>query len=302
MKIYTAVMAPIIVSGTFHGRIVPTYIADGGLAVPFRGIVEQRPFIGLMNITMDLFSPRFHHPWSMLDDEEIQPSTEITLSTSRSFNLELGPRSDIYTQFPNGFMLYPGRLRENFPQNTQISMIVNPENPANDGFCTEGSLFYSEHDNRYLHIVVDTKIVPDGHPIQSDGPWIRGYYQFKPDAEYDYITDMRIIELSDAITPGNLLDLSGYLNECDLENRSYPSIHFRVLQRMLGPGNQHEHIGTIVYYPNDYMEQLEDGRCRFKIRTARRLPSFGRNFMRKIAIHFESDRIGFCDPTLPSNL
>jgi hypothetical protein len=61
--------------------------------------------------------------------------------------------------------------------------------------------------------------------------------------------------------------------------------------------NQSEivHEGDIVYGPEDYLEHIGDGRCRFKIREASPV-RFGLNFISKIAIHFKREEIGFCDP------
>jgi hypothetical protein len=208
--------------------------------------------------------------------------------------MELSIGAHIYTIANDGVFLYPGRLREEFPQDTPFTLIVNPRNMIADAICTPGSLFYIQRTSRFH--TVETHVVENSQPI---GSWIvpnggsRDLYMFHTFRSYDQLPTRVAHELLLTINPNYTISNSipEYLENCNRSN--YPSIHFRFVEERSG---EYQHTGTIVYWPDDYLEEpTADGRCRFKIRWGASA-HFGLNFLNMVATHLKSDQVGFCDP------
>jgi hypothetical protein len=238
------------------------------------------------------------------DVQVIETGRDIILPFFRfdeDSELSLIPGSRFYTFFPNGVVLFPGPPTTG---HSEFSLDLSPANPVSDGYCMEGSLFYARYYSNSLQpffgrFYVDTKIVPYGEAIASplvSNAFLHGFESY---SIHDVIPEVYATELMDIIQPGqSLAHLPEYLDNCDLGNGNYPSIHFRFMQELEQELDyEYVHTGTIVYGPEDYLEQMEDGRCRFLIRSSYSNFDFGLNFLKKIAVHFQSDRVGFCDPS-----
>jgi hypothetical protein len=184
-------------------------------------------------------------------------------------------------------MLVPAKLRNDFPENTQISLVLNPENP--EMFCRENTLFYIHYYAMHftmhaeVHIVSDISEVPD--QINETRSWgfridSRQEFDSLPEDIFDHLYNRLILD-------GNRNDESPeIINNCQFER--YPSISFRMTDT--------SHRGTVLYRPEDYLERIpETSQCRLKI-VKSIFPGFGMNFLSKIAIHLSSNSIGLCDP------
>jgi hypothetical protein len=218
--------------------------------------------------------------------------------------LGLSPLSVTSNAYDNGYMFVPGRWRKSFPEETQMSMVIDPKNPKR--FCEQGSLFYTGNRNgiRYdLWFTVHAQIRVVAPHEQADQivsaieGWLsRDEYLIDSSIVQDRVPQSVIQALLRHLTPNNVSNrLPEYLENCNIKNGGYPSIYFRVMQEGM---NGFTHKGLIVYGPEDYLEYEGRGRCTFKIRGSD-APSFGINFLTKVAVHFRSHELGFCDATKP---
>jgi hypothetical protein len=163
-----------------------------------------------------------------------------------------------------------------------MSMVVNPQHP--EIFCVDESLFYIRnifHENWFL-----AKASVFTHEVGTESDF-HIYNLDSTAGEYDTLPPQVVENLLDILRPNRLDDdLPEYLDQCDIESRELPSIRFQFVDADLVQ-NQSEfvNIGSIVYEPNDYLEQLEGHRCRVKIRKSTNV-RFGLNFISEIAIHF----------------
>jgi hypothetical protein len=126
-----------------------------------------------------------------------------------------------------------------------------------------------------------------------------GLQQYENDSsdEYDYLPTDALSSISNFFMPRRWSNgFPDILYYCNLETGGYPYIEIR-----LSEPEQSEYIDkrTIIYDPDDYLEPLQGGRCRFKIRESHK-PRFGLNFLAIIATHFKSNQISFCDPAQPT--
>jgi hypothetical protein len=318
MKINSYLIIPVVVSGT---PIVPIYLNDGLRAnvrirtcnssnFRVRPSIEQREeivYTGSMELSlaysvseMNTIGDRPHDCQISFigpSGEDIAIAQERVYSASRgSPRLGVGRYASIYTQFPHGYMLFPGRLRAEFDEDTKFSMILNLQNP--DGLCAPGSLFYTRRSVNSIY--VDTAIVRSSEttsPLtQLNEPFNSYGYAISPHSQVDYIPMNVAMGVLQLIRPGlSVVGLGQILEDCNLDGGNYPSIHFRILERQ---SEHFVHKGTIVYGPSDYLEPTTEGRCRFKIRGSYPY-QFGLNFLNTVATYFKPDHIGFCDPALP---
>jgi hypothetical protein len=210
--------------------------------------------------------------------------------------LGISPQSDIYIQYENGVMFLPGRWGSDFPNNTEISMVLNPRFAEN--FCEQGSLFYVDLLTNTFEVAVQTDVVPVGEnpginqqsDNEADSPI--EMYAFTASEYLDVFTDHVIEKLKRYLNiPSSSSGLPYFVENCEM-NR-YPSIHFKIGQ--LDAQSHFNHIGTIIYGPEDYLEFILDTECSFKIGRSGS-PKFGLNFLSSIATHLNNNRIGFCDP------
>jgi len=288
-RIYNCLL-PIVVTGTV--QIVPIYFNEmeglhaNGRA---RSIATDEPeYTGPIRLNFALMFPDdIDSNITFIGPEE----TTIRLPLpERLPHMGISHNAPIYTVLDRGFILYPGRLRNEFTENTQYSMVLNPVGAQS--YCIEGSLFYIQRSSNWIN--VETTIVGNDQQIDATSSIVessRDEYSFQSHLDSDVIPIRVANELFDILLPDvSLSDIPDYLEDCDLVNGNYPSIHFRILESI---DNQHK--GTIVYGPDDYLEPMRDGRCRIKVKAGF-VPLFGPNFFSKISTHFTSDRIGFCDP------
>jgi hypothetical protein len=199
--------------------------------------------------------------------------------------LGLEPTSQMYRQYLEGVMLVPGKLDENFPMDTEISMVLNPENVGL--YCDEESILYIELIQRSFMFTAETGLVVNGQQ-QTNHPG-RSFMLLFLEA-FDHLPASVFGELMERITAENsTVDSSFNVHECDMTR--YPNIVFR-----LGDLNNN-YRGSIEYAPDDYLKPISgSNRCELKIRPTRNTPYFGANFLSMIAVHLKSDRVGFCDP------
>jgi hypothetical protein len=305
--------------------MVPLYHENGQLAVRVRAhLVWNGPvnethtvFSGFMTLKANEHTSLLttEGTWGMFSQLTFLGSNDAGVLSTRGISplilhpmigrrnfLGFHPASDIYREFPQGFMLYPGRSNNEFPDDTKVSMILDQSILEDGGLCYQTSLF---HITRELNSVyVETLLVQDGSPVEDILPTqTLDTYAIDPypgmlDVDESYrdtdVISFRVgAELVNYFFPQRSSSLlPQYLDNCDLVNGDYPSIHFRILEP---PSSGGTHRGTIVYSPVDYMESTGDGRCRFTVRNFG-VPRFGMNFLTKVAIHFKADEIGFCDP------
>jgi hypothetical protein len=208
-----------------------------------------------------------------------------------SNSLGIGPESGIYRNFENGLMLVPGRLGNDFPQDTQMSLVFNPENP--EVFCEENSLFYMNiaPGDSLFKLSVEPKFFESDDQIPESNNEYQ-VYTVDTREKYDQIPYNVYLELYRRVTSGNPNPQSTYIiNDCyDLD--TFPSILFRIGDRIDG---QFNHRGDIIYSPDDYLESVGENQCNLKVRGGI-TGVFGLNFFSRIAAHLNRDRIGFCDP------
>jgi hypothetical protein len=200
----------------------------------------------------------------------------------------VSPQSEIYENIPNGIVMVPGILGDNFPPNTQLSMVLNPEN-FESHYCVEGSLITIR--SRYeFEFVVETYFVSNGDEIhaQTDSLDDGEIFKLFSKNEFDHIPEDTFNQLIDRI--GDTDSRSTYIVEnCNME--IYPSILFRI-----GEYIGRTYRGDILYTPEDYLEQIPDtNQCALKVRPSFR-HGFGMNFLSKIAVHMQPNQIGLCDP------
>jgi len=196
--------------------------------------------------------------------------------------LGLARNSPIHRDFANGFMIVPGR-------GSTLSMVLNPDNPS-EGFCEDGSLFYVKASQTDYKFFIRTQLE------NSAGDELARPRIFHIDStqEYDYLPSDIIGQLLDIIGP---IDSSNIVSNCVLDQ--YPSIQFDIgAIRLAGERLDFVPSGRIVYSPEDYLEPIGNGRCILKIGEDNESPNFGLNFLSKVATHFNTNRLGFCDPLI----
>jgi len=66
------------------------------------------------------------------------PASVVPIPVSTTMGIS--PHSGLYRHLQNGIMLVPGRLGDDVPEETEISMILDPENIETN--CYQDSLFY----------------------------------------------------------------------------------------------------------------------------------------------------------------
>jgi len=336
MKIFNCVI-PALVYGSLNTRIVPVFVTNdrflevhtrvstiGSSRRPVNVLHDGRMILLFQTRTSMLYCP--NNPTTPIADLQVSFigangqtiqnmtlefhiwNTRINDSSFEGSQLNVGPYASIYTTFPHGFILYPGQLTT---VNSEYSMILNSDNPVDDGYCGEGSLFYVPYLPEWgsdlpdtMQLMVDTKIILNGvvmgpQPIVSTLPrygfngnhWEIYHLGTKWPSEGDDTIPSEVGEILLDVLGGSVLD------NCDLVNGNYPSIHFRFMELR---DNVYFHVGTIVYGPEDYLEPIGGGRCRVILEWSSDnvYPTFGHNFLKKIAINFKSDQVGFCDPAL----
>jgi hypothetical protein len=203
----------------------------------------------------------------------------------------IGPESGIYRNFENGLMLVPDRLGDDFPQDTQMSLVLNPENP--EMFCQENSLFYMNIASgvSWFEFSVEAKLFGSNDQIPESN---NEYQVYTVDSrqKFDRLPNNVYSELYRLVINGNPnIESPHTINDChDLD--TYPSILFRIGDRIDG---QYNHRGNIIYSPDDYLEPTAGNQCILKVRRGQS-GVFGLNFLSKITAHLNRDRIGFCDP------
>jgi len=253
------------------------------------GMMSQLTFLGA-------------HDADVLSTRSISPLIYPTRSGMGGNMLGLNPASDIYTAFPRGFMLYPGRSSTEFPDDTKVSMILDQSILEDRRLCSQGSFFNVTREQDVIY--VKTQIIPGGSTVHENlgVPTEEFVINFvsrvtRTDAsmrDADIIPFIAGTQLAGHLLPrSSSTHLPEYLEDCDLVNGNYPSIHFRIMESLRSGGT---HKGTIVYSPADYLESLGDGRCRLRVRNYPSRPLLGINFLTKVAVHFKADEIGFCDP------
>jgi hypothetical protein len=299
--------------------MVPLHFENGDLAVRIRAdLVSDQPgnasFTDLVRLKLYIDDLRltFRGSWGVgsqltflgSNGEDVTSINDVSTSMveptvgERSY-LGLGGMSRFYRALPRGFVLYPGSLSGDIQ--SPPSMILDQTLIEHNGFCTQGSLFRIDRIFDQAHVVTD--IVINNEQVEIDPYLNRAYYSIDinhretnhvvPDISFDIIpgpVGSRLMNLLSPQLSSNIIP--EYLDNCDLQNGNYPSIHFRVFR---SPDDDQNFRGTIIYGPDDYLEPPVNGRCRFKIRNTG-LASFGLNFLSKIAVHFDSRTIGFCDP------
>jgi hypothetical protein len=125
-------------------------------------------------------------------------------------------------------MFYPNRLRSNFPEMTQVSLILRDMDSV-----PRGHFFYVR---RHLFTMQS----------ESDISGVQARYSFALNAYYDTLSGRTVTELLDQILPGRVSDqIPEYLDDCVLVNGNYPSIHFRIMERDATTSLQ-VHRGTIM--------------------------------------------------------
>jgi hypothetical protein len=168
-----------------------------------------------------------------------------------------------------------------------MSMVLNPES---ENHCEDGSLFHVKASQNDYKFFVRTRL-DDTSEQERARPRI---FHIDSTQEYDFLPSDVIRQLIDIIGP---MDSSDTINNCVMEQ--YPSIVFdigeiRLAQELL----DFVPSGRIVYFPEDYLEPIGNGRCVLKIGEDNESPNFGLNFLSKVATRFNTNRLGFCDPLI----
>jgi hypothetical protein len=270
------ILLPFLVGGSLYSNVkVPLFVSDGVTRIKLQprflsGTVGD---VGLYILALELRISRIAH--SNADDWNtalsfIDGNENTVVAIGRTFTAPsyipdreifgVSPDSQIYNDFPNGFLMIS-------ESSTDLSMVVNPQNIEN--FCQQDSLFYIGISMDEFQIAVET--------IEL----------------YDSFPDHVIEQLNRYINPGGSSPrLPTTIENCNLSE--YPAIGFRIGE--FNSDSQFQHIGNVIYAPDDYMEYVSDTDCRFKIRNSETGGVFGVNFLSKVAVHLRPDRIGFCDP------
>jgi len=226
------------------------------------------------------------------DGHTIVHNAAIPVSWDRRRNsIGLAQDSPICRELVNGIMIVPERLRNDFPQDTQMSLILNPENPPTH--CHEDSLFYAIPANQFTSIPgIETspRIVVPNQPIdQEDNDYEFESFTIDSSEVLDKLSATVFDELMNHINEGSM-EIPRIINDCNFSR--YPSIHFRIRS-----SDSDNVAGVIVYGPEDYLEHISETQCILKVERSRTYGLFGMNFISKIAIHLTPDRVGFCDPS-----
>jgi hypothetical protein len=218
-------------------------------------------------------------------------------------SIGLSPLSRIHGIAQNGYMMIPGRFNSNLPESSTSFLVVDFLDPQ--AYCEEGSLIYLSLIERWYEVFARVVISPNElvETLVSSSPQIAApilSYQISTRNIFMTLPDNLFQELFQYILPdhtGENFPLT--IDDCDLAtgrpNSNYPSLH---VQLMSTDTSGSVHVGTIILGPDDYMDVVDENQCRLRIKSGP-FPSFGTPFLSKIAVHFKSDTIGFCDPILP---
>jgi len=229
------------------------------------------------------------------DGNTIVHMAEIEASFSRyrphCNELAIGWASDIYDVFQNGIMFVPGRLGNDFPQDTEISMVLNPEN--SEIYCQPESQFFLNLGFNYWDFRIVAAIVSPNQSVS----FTPRTYRLVTNQVYDTLPSDLFDQLIERITDTNM-EAPFTITDCNFER--YPSIQFGFVTFIDGHSVP---SGNIIYGPDDYLQRISETRCILNIRRALGNDGlFGTNFLSKIAIHLTRNRIGFCDPIDPPSI
>jgi hypothetical protein len=298
------ILLPFLVGGSLYSNVkVPLFVSDGVTRIKLQprflsGTVGD---VGLYILALELRISRIAH--SNADDWNtalsfIDGNENTVVAIGRTFTAPsyipdreifgVSPDSQIYNDFPNGFLMIS-------ESSTDLSMVVNPQNIEN--FCQQDSLFYIGISTDEFQIAVETIVIPNesqdsNFEIDSSAPMIQRF-SVSASELFDSFPEHVIDQLTRYINPGGSSPrLPTTIENCNLSE--YPAIGFRIGE--FNSDSQFQHIGNVIYAPDDYMEYVSDTDCRFKIRYSETGGVFGENFLSKVAVHLRPDRIGFCDP------
>ena len=304
--LFISILFPFWVHGSLDARI-PIFINNNGIPrikiqpTFFDGAVGEVGYYMLaLELRVTLIGNANEHVTSLSfvsghDDTIVATGRTAATASLLGRNISIfgmSPESLIYNDFPNGFLLI-----QDSPFEGGHSMIINPQNDVETSFCMHGSLFYIPIFTDSFLVAIETLVIP---PINHQQPIIpqsepdMGYFSLSASGTMDSLPHNVVNELLEYIIPDsieqNVLPL--VVHNCDFSR--YPSIEFRFGEYT--SVDHFQHIGSVIYGPDDYMEYVSETSCSFKIRKSQ-LGSFAMNFFSKIAVHLRSDRVGFCDPS-----
>jgi hypothetical protein len=292
--IYLIFIFPIFVYGSVNeDMIVPVYVNGGTAQVRLEvtlsdNRIEEDFFVidtTNQNTTINIDYSDTIEGISFLDGPIVVARVDLpgeTKSNTHSI-IGLSSTSPFYNVFPTGFMLVPR-------DHGGLSMILSPED-CDENFCLEDSMFSVRALNSSFR--VKTRLISSAYTITNEDR----AFTIDTTKEFDGLPSDSIVHLLDLLIPERVDDeLPVIFYNCDIVNGGYPSIQFEVGERHVIEGINFVQKGTIVYSPDDYLQQLAPGVCGFTIRKADIEPYFGLNFLSKVGTHIMKRRIGFCDP------